>query len=214
MTRSARPVLVALFSGLAVLLLAGPGRAQLRTVYPRPSPFPPNRMPGWDWWRIYPYSPYNYGRNPYNPIIYPYYVDPYPVYAPPYPPVTYNVTNPQPYDEPIYGAQDSPRQVLVPHPSGDVRVPPPDAAVIRLYIPDQFGQVSFDGVKTSSIGTTRYYVTPDLPNDKPLSYKVTANFRRDGEVVSEERKVRVSPGKTSVVDFREPERATSKITNY
>ena len=31
------------------------------------------RLPGWDWWRIYPWSPYNYGRNPYNPIwIYPY----------------------------------------------------------------------------------------------------------------------------------------------
>jgi uncharacterized protein (TIGR03000 family) len=203
MTRPVRTLLIALLSGLAVLLLAGPGRAQYRAGYVRPSPFPPNRMPGWDWWRIYPWSPYNYGRNPYNPIIYPYYVQPYPVYGPPPPPVTYNITSPPAYDEPIYGAKDAQQPVLVPHPSGAVRVPPDDAAVIRLYIPDMFGEVSFDGVKTSSIGTTRYYVTPPLPNDKPLSYTVTANFRRDGETVSEERTVRVSPGKTAVVDFRQ-----------
>ena len=42
-------------------------------------PVVPSHMPGWDWWRTYPWSPYNYGRNPYNPIIYPY---PYPY--PPY----------------------------------------------------------------------------------------------------------------------------------
>ena len=61
MTRSARPFLIALLSGLAVLLLAGSCHAQYRGGV---RPFPPNRMPGWDWWRTYPWSPYNYGRNP------------------------------------------------------------------------------------------------------------------------------------------------------
>ena len=40
----------------------------------RAAPFRPasNRIvPGSDWWRIYPWSPYNYGRNPYNPIVVP-----------------------------------------------------------------------------------------------------------------------------------------------
>ncbi len=206
MIRSARPVTVALLSALALLLLAGPGHAQYRG-----RPFPPNRMPGWDWWRIYPWSPYNYGRNPYNPIIVP-YVQPYPVYTPYYAPagpaVSYSVTSPSGppvsslYDAPVYGHNDAPRQVLVPHPTGGVTVPPPDAAVIRLYIPDRFGEVSFDGVKTSSIGTTRYYVTPDLEQQKALSYKVTARFARGGQTVTEERTVRVSPGKTAEVDFR------------
>jgi uncharacterized protein (TIGR03000 family) len=178
----------------------------------RPAVVRPYHPPGWDWWRIYPWSPYNYGRNPYNPIRYPYY-EPYPVYVPNYmpysysAPVTYNVTSPPPYQEPVYGASDSPQQVLVPHPSGGVTTPPADAAVIRLYIPDEFGQVSFDGVKTSSIGTTRYYVTPSLPGDKSLRYVVTARFRRGGETVSEERTVRVSPGKTTVVDFNKAEPA-------
>jgi uncharacterized protein (TIGR03000 family) len=159
-------------------------------------------MPGWDWWRIYPWSPYNYGRNPYNPIVYP-YVQPYPVYQPYY---DYGGGPPQPsyYDAPAAGAADSAQQVLVPHPSGGVATPPADAAVIRLYIPDQFGTVAFDGVKTSSIGTTRYYVTPSLPGDKSLSYTVTANFQRDGQRVSDERAILVSPGKTTVVDFTKP----------
>jgi uncharacterized protein (TIGR03000 family) len=211
MTRIARPLMIGLFSGLALLVLAGPSYAQYRGyrggVFRR-SAFPPNRMPGWDWWRIYPYSPYNYGRNPYNPIVYP-YVAPYPVYSPYYaPPVTYNATPPE--AEPAYGAADSAQQVLVPHPTGGVTTPPADAAVIRLYIPDRFGQVSFDQVKTSSIGTTRYYVTPSLPGDRPLTYVVTANFNRDGQAVSEERTVKVSPGKTSVVDFNKSEKAAAK----
>jgi len=197
MTRSARPLHVALLSVLALLLLAGSGQAQYRRMGGRP--FPPNRMPGWDWWRIYPWSPYNYGRNPYNPIIYP-YVQPYPVYTPYYAPTGAPVGSV--YDPPVYGHNDAPRQVLVPHPSGGVTVPPPDAAVIRLYIPDRFGEVSFDGVKTSSIGTTRYYVTPDLESQKSLRYKVTARFARGGQTVTEERTVSVSPGKTSEVDFR------------
>jgi uncharacterized protein (TIGR03000 family) len=205
MTRPARPPVIALLSTLALLLLAGAAEAQYRGRGWGPARrpiYPGNRMPGWDWWRIYPWSPYNYGRNPYNPIVYP-YVAPYPVYTPA--PVTYNVSPPPPDAEYQYGAADSPRQVLVPHPSGALRTPPPDAAVIRLYIPDQFGDVWFDGVKTSSIGTTRYYVTPDLPGEKPLRYTIATRFRRGDETVSEERTVRVSPGKTAVVDFTRPE---------
>jgi uncharacterized protein (TIGR03000 family) len=210
MTRNSRLLMIGLFGGLTLLVLAGSSYAQNRG-YPAGttgrSAFPPNRMPGWDWWRTYPWSPYKYGRNPYNPIVYP-YVAPYPAYYPYYsaPPVTYNVTPPGP----AFGAADPARQVLVPHPSGPVATPPADAAVIRLDIPDRFGQVSFDQVKTSGIGTTRYYVTPSLPGGKPLTYVVTASFRRDGQAVSEERTVKVSPGTTGVVDFRKPETAAAK----
>ena len=75
---------IAALAGASVLTLARPAAAApfrpilpLRSAgYSRPV-YPPNRMPGWDWWRTYPWSPYNYGRNPYNPIILPY---PYPYY--------------------------------------------------------------------------------------------------------------------------------------
>jgi uncharacterized protein (TIGR03000 family) len=209
MARSVHSLWIGLLAGFVLLFVAGTSEAQYRGLRGRFVGRPigyPNRMPGWDWWRTYPWSPYNYGRNPYNPIVYP-YVQPYPVYTP------YSM----PYDGPTtyysYGQMppqagtDTTQSVPLPNPTGGGTVPPPDGAVVELLIPDQFGTVTFDGVKTSSIGTTRYYVTPQLPGDKSLSYDVTATFRRDGETVTEERNVKVSPGKTSVVDFTKPEKA-------
>jgi uncharacterized protein (TIGR03000 family) len=211
MARSARPLGLGLLAGLVLLVVAGTSEAQFRGFRGRVRGRPvvsTNHMPGWDWWRIYPWSPYNYGRNPYNPIIYP-YVEPYPVYYP-YP-MPYGYGAPDysySYDQgvPVPETYTNPT-VLVPDPTGRGTVPPPDAAVIRLLIPDRFGDVWFDGVKTSSIGTARYYVTPDLPGDKALSYAVTARFNRDGQSVSEERKVRVAPGQTVTVDFTRPQNA-------
>jgi uncharacterized protein (TIGR03000 family) len=209
MARSARLLGLGLLAGLVLLVVAGPSEAQFRGMRGRVRGRPvvsTNHMPGWDWWRIYPWSPYNYGRNPYNPIIYP-YIQPYPVYTP-YPvPYSYGVPD-YSYDQgaPVPGTYTAPT-VLVPDPTGRGTKPGPDAAVIQLAIPDRFGEVLFDGVKTSSIGTMRYYVTPDLPGDKPLSYTVTARFRRDGQTVSEERNVKVAPGQTVTVDFNRPEKA-------
>jgi uncharacterized protein (TIGR03000 family) len=208
--------MIGLLSGLALLLLAQSCQAQYagwRGRFLRRPVFPPNRMPGWDAARIYPWSPYNYGRNPYNPIVYP-YVDPYPVYVPyaqPYQ-VAYGATPSLPYQQPLYGASDSPQQVLVPDPTGVIKVPPPHGAVIRMYIPDEWGQVWFDGVPTESMGTTRYYVTPDLPGDKPLRYDVKATFKRGGQTVTEERQVLVRPGKTAVVDFTKAETPQTRHT--
>jgi uncharacterized protein (TIGR03000 family) len=202
MNTSLRLLAVGLLSCSALLLLSGSSEAQMRGYRGRVVNRPVH-PPGWDWWRIYPWSPYNYGRNPYNPIVYPDYPPYYPPYNPPYyPPYSYSDYQPPVYDPPVYGAVDSQQPVLVPHPSGRVATPPPDAAVIRLYIPDKFGDVWFDGVETESVGTTRYYVTPELPRDKALKYVVKASFKRDGVQVIKEQTVSVSPGKTAVVDFR------------
>jgi uncharacterized protein (TIGR03000 family) len=203
MTSSARPLVLALVCGATLLLLAGTSHAQYRGY--REPIATQNHMPGWDWWRTYPWSPYNYGRNPYNPIRVP-YIEPYPVYTPMYQPYgypySYGVPSTPTYDEPVWGHSDAQQQLLIPHPSGAVTVPPADAAIIRLYIPDRFGEVLFDGVQTSSYGTTRYYVTPDLPRDKTMKYTVTARFHRNGQPVTEEKTISVNPGRTSQVDFR------------
>ena len=63
----------------------------------RPAPDPSNRggrMPGWDWWRTYPWSPYNAWKNPYW---YPPYNHNYP-YPPDaaYPVFPYPVPSPAP----------------------------------------------------------------------------------------------------------------------
>jgi uncharacterized protein (TIGR03000 family) len=209
---------LALLLASAVLLsLPGTAEAQRRFIgrgfRPGFRPFPPNRMPGWDWRRIYPWSPYNYGRNPYNPIIYP-YINPYPVYNP-----SYYASN---YPAPYYGGYGgyggigneitsnyTPQQqqpaagdsVPLPEVAGPVTTPPAGGAIIRLSIPDPMGQVYFDGVQTSSIGTQRWYVTPQLPDGRNLTYTVRATFNRNGQPVSEERRIVVAPGRTSVVDF-------------
>jgi hypothetical protein len=75
------------FLALALLCsdLALPSHAEATFRRGRYRPGPGPMPPGWDWWRIYPWSPYNYGRNPYNPAVvgYPYIVPtPYPVYSP------------------------------------------------------------------------------------------------------------------------------------
>jgi uncharacterized protein (TIGR03000 family) len=196
--------LIGLLSLFAVTLVAHPAQAQGRfsrgRVVARPV-YPRSRMPGWDWWRTYPWSPYNYGRNPYNPAWYGY---PYPAYgAYGYPAVPEDAVMRARYDAATLGGAETAQQVLVPEPSGRVTSPPAGAAAIRLYIPDEYGTVAFDGAKTESIGTTRYYVTPELPGDRPLTYDVTAQFKRNGQEVSEERKVSVSPGQTTVIDFRQ-----------
>jgi hypothetical protein len=52
-----------------------------------PAVYPPNhgvRPPGWDWWKTYPWSPYNAWKNPYW---YPPYNNYYPY--PPYPAYPY-----------------------------------------------------------------------------------------------------------------------------
>jgi uncharacterized protein (TIGR03000 family) len=156
-------------------------------------------MPGWDWRRIYPWSPYNYGRNPYYPAVYPYVV-PYPVYSP-YPATGYAPNTP------VGPGSASPagyytEQEPLPDPTGRISSPPPNAALIRLYVPDEFAQVWFDGVQTSSVGTTRYYVTPEL--DKTYHYQVKARWRRNGQAVTEERRITVSPNQSAVVDFTKP----------
>jgi uncharacterized protein (TIGR03000 family) len=183
----------------SLLILAGPAVAQRRVFAPRiyrPAVVPSNRMPGWDWRRIYPWSPYNYGRNPYNPIIYPY--SPYYAYVP----------QPTPFEDqplPTYTTPLTTTQSMVPEPTGPIQVPPADAALIRLYVPDPYAEIWFNDARTYSTGSTRYYVSPDLASSKPYYYEVTARWTHDGQAVTEDRRVSVSPGATAVVDFRKPQ---------
>ena len=195
----------------AAFLTAGPAGAEEYGARLMPSYRPDNNhMPGWDWWRIYPYSPYNYGRNPYNPIITPY---PNPYYPPPYYGPYYNppYVSPYVYGPGNVGAQDGARfptpqgqPVLMPHPSGQLRVPPAGAAIVQVRVPDAGAQVEFDGERTYTMGLTRYFVTPELPNDKPYHYTVSARWNAGGEAVTKERKVEVAAGQTTVIDFTRP----------
>jgi uncharacterized protein (TIGR03000 family) len=196
------PLLTASLLGCVVLLTATDS-AQAQ-VYRGRNPATRRIMPGSDWWRIYPWSPYNYGRNPYNPIILPYpYPPPYP-----YPNPVYSQSSYTPYELRHLDGPDGglvPRgqatQVAIPHPTGELRAPPPDAGVIQVRVPDRFATILFDGEKTSSVGETRYYVTPELPAGRNGTYSITAAWKKDGEQVTKERQIKVAAGHTCVVDF-------------
>jgi uncharacterized protein (TIGR03000 family) len=203
MVSSMRPLRLVVLSGLALLLLAGPCLAQRwrwrgRAVRPAVAY---NRAPGLvgPWWT---WPQYEHGYRPYAP---PYVYTPYAVpYAYPYP---YPVPSVYPSTPPVSDAVlqaavgDPSSSVPLPHPTGPTAAVPSNAALIQLHIPDEFGQVWFDGVQTTSIGTARYYITPPLPGNQPLRYEVKATFKRNGQTVSEERVVGVAPGQTTVVDF-------------
>ena len=193
-----------LLSAAAVLLVAGTAEAQFRGYLGRPlvrrPVYPPNRMPGWDWWRTYPWSPYNYGRNPYNPIVVPYpYVQPYPY--PVYQPYVMQVPSAGGRTSAYYGPADSLR---LPQPTAPLGTPPPNEGAIRMYLPDTFTEVWFDGEKTSSIGDVRYYVTPELRKEKDYHYDVKIRWNRGGQPVTADRRVTVRAGQTTIVDFTRP----------
>jgi len=181
--------------GLLLLLgscatLAAPALAQV--IRTRPAGriyYPSNRMPGWDWERTYPYSPYNEWRNRVYPYAVPYY---YPVPT---------------YQQPDYasgGALPRPQDVLIPHATGPLRTPPPNSALIVVRVPAEFTPILFDGIRTTSVGTLRYYSTPELPVGRSLTYTIAAVVERNGQPFSEERQISVMAGQTTFVNFTRP----------
>src|SRR5579872_4609938 len=122
--------------------------APFRPLRPVGPVYPRNRMPGWDWWRTYPYSAYNYGRNPYNPYLGPY---PYPyVYPYPYPPAPL-IDDEAAADGATFPSHQG-QQVLIPFPTGEMKTAPQDAAVIVVRAPTEFTKVLFDGEPTYTSG--------------------------------------------------------------
>lgn len=172
-------------------LLLGLGIASLDAAPFRPVP-PPAHMPGWDWWRTYPWSPYNYGRNPYNPIIIP-----YPIYGPSYYPFLPYVPPPASPSVP----PEPPPELTLPSVSGPLAVPPPGTALIRVQIPDPWAAVYFNGQDSVTIGTQRTFVSPRLSPDGE-DYTVTASFTREGRLISQRRLIHVVPGQIQNVTFR------------
>jgi uncharacterized protein (TIGR03000 family) len=89
----------------------------------------------------------------------------------------------------------------LPHPAGDVRVAPADAAVIRLRVPQEFATVSFNGQKVSGIGTNRTYVTPNAQTGNSWSYEIKATWKTGNGQKSMERVVEATAGQISTADF-------------
>jgi uncharacterized protein (TIGR03000 family) len=96
------------------------------------------------------------------------------------------------------------QRVGLPQPSGPLKLAPPRAAIVQVRVPTRFAHVLFDGEGTHTDGTTRYFVTPDLPEGKTCHYTVSATWKDGADETKKERKIEVKTGHTTVVDFTRP----------
>jgi hypothetical protein len=172
------------------------GRVYGRPVYRPVVPYA-NRMPGWDWWRIYPYSPYNYGRNPYNPIVVP-YVQPVP-YPAPYP-APYVSSYPVP--SPTLSTTNMTIQGSVQPLTGWIP-PPAGQSVLDVQVPMTGSSVTIDGVPYRGFGLERDYLTPTLSGNQPYTVQVTWTDY-NGVVHTAQHQVIAQPGGTAYVTFPSP----------
>jgi uncharacterized protein (TIGR03000 family) len=58
-----------------------------------------------------------------------------------------------------------------------------------------------DGTALRMTGPERKFVTPDLPDGMEFTYRFTAEYERNGEVVSVTKKVAVRPGTSAAIEF-------------
>src|SRR5262249_52561921 len=93
------------------------------------------------------------------------------------------------------------RPVEAPHPTGESNVAPPDAALIRLRVPDKFAVVSFNGQTVSSTGTARTFVTPHLGAGKSGHYEIKSTWGAGNQQTSRESVVEAGAGQVRTGDF-------------
>jgi uncharacterized protein (TIGR03000 family) len=87
-------------------------------------------------------------------------------------------------------------------PTGPERLPNmPKEANVQVILPDPSVVVWLDDHRTTSTGREREYATPPLQPGKKYTYTVTAMWERNGEVLTEERRVAVVAGRTTFVDL-------------
>jgi uncharacterized protein (TIGR03000 family) len=157
---------------------------------------------GWrrGWWAGRSWYPGRVNYYPYGAFYYPNYGAYYPPYAY-YPPADYSAGSSfhSVPDSGLSGVGSA--QAELPHPTGGAAVPPPDAGLIRLQVPDEFAKVSFNGETTSSVGTTREYVTPPLQAGKTYRYEITVSWGQGDQQATKQRTVEIARGQTRAVDF-------------
>ncbi len=219
-------MLVPLAGVLAVLAAAEPAQGQVYFGTGRSGPAVYFNTPNFSfqYGRGYPYysgySPYNYG---YRGFYQPYYYGNYPYYNQWY--GNYRYSTPGYYYNyrptysrwsytPMYtgwgnvrgystnlsysdGPSSSRTYQSFYSPSNEQQ------AWVRIRVPSPSARVWFDGTQTSQQGTDRLYVTPPLDPSKSYSYTIRASWMDNGQEVSREKVVTVTPGKEATADFTE-----------
>jgi uncharacterized protein (TIGR03000 family) len=167
------------------------------------------------------YGGYGYGRGFYGYgygygfgglyLGYPYggYDDSYPLYAPSYAApqsssLYLNGSSPNALGpsegRPAYnGASDQSNAVLPPAPA-----PVGNTANIRVILPDPNAKMLVDDTPTVSTGSIRTLATPELTPGQTFHYNLTIIVDDGIRTISEKRRIEVTAGNTTVVDFTRP----------
>ena len=77
-----------------------------------------------------------------------------------------------------------------------------NSATVRVLLPDANARVWFDGAPTQQTGADRVFNTPALAPGATNNYRIRASWMQNGQEVTQERIVAVTPGASAVVDFR------------
>jgi uncharacterized protein (TIGR03000 family) len=148
------------------------------------------------------YGNYHYGNHRYGSYnrgyrypgfvgaYYPWYYNSSPYYYDSYPNYSYYTPSVQ------YYAPPNPVAVA---PSSFVS----DAATIHVMVPDPQARVWFDGNLTSQTGMDRVFNTPPLGLGTTYGYQVRATWMQNGQEVTQERSIAVTPGHEFTVDFNQ-----------
>jgi uncharacterized protein (TIGR03000 family) len=81
---------------------------------------------------------------------------------------------------------------------------PQNAALVEVRVPAS-AELWFSDEKTQQTGLVRDFVTPELKQGKNYFYTIKARWMQDGKPMERTRRVRVSPGAQTRVDFLRPE---------
>jgi len=90
--------------------------------------------------------------------------------------------------------------------------PEEQVAYVHIRVSPPHAEISFDGVKTMQIGSSRVFVTPALEAGKHYTYTLRATWNQDGKTVSQERILPVHAGDRLSIAFRAPAPATGTST--
>ncbi len=111
------------------------------------------------------------------------------------------------YSEPVYSygpstfAPAAPSSTAAPE-SGRQSFYPPDSltALIEVHVPAQ-AEILIDGQRTTSLGPTRQFVTPQLERGSRYKYEIQAKWMENGREVVKTQKVEFQAGDRKHVHF-------------
>jgi uncharacterized protein (TIGR03000 family) len=77
----------------------------------------------------------------------------------------------------------------------------PNAALVRVSVPNSNANIWFDGSPTQQQGFQRLYVTPPLDRNRNYTYAIKASWMENGQEVSREKQVDIRAGQEAFVSF-------------